>query len=798
MFTKGFKRLCSFMLAIALVLTCMITGDISPAYAAETKTNPAKSMTVTYDGGAVIVGKSIAKTDLTVMVTLKDGTKEEVSNFTIKNKKVTSENFKLTVTYKNKAGEQLSAATNITGITDFKSIKATLKDDVSLDYGDKITKDMFDVQAVLSNGKTKELDSNSFSISNSRYDAEGKTSMRITVSATNAEGKEKRASVTVKALKAVKSIEIKDYKGSAKDVGDELSPEDFEVEGITYGGERVAIKDFTLDPSSVEKTSVSVKAIYENSLGKTLKSKTKKIIAEKCIEKIESVEYIGSEKQLEDSIATSDFKVTGKTYGKESVEITDFEINTTTIKSKNQSVTISYTNTAGRKLTKSVKLTADNKLESMYVELRRDNKKMGDELKLSDFKITGTYHDGSTRTLSKNITMDKTAVNSINMTVTFTCTDNPEKPVTATCTFKAEDTVSSDDGVSIVCTKTGQYQIGDVVSASDFTGTAKTAAGQTVKVEDISIKSGGKLTGKINTVVVSYRVGDVRGTKSVTVVAGDSAKTVEVTVINESAYAADAMITGNQLAKMIRVDVVYASGERDTVSNIMTDKRVKSIKAEGNVNLKTSGAKYKLQSGTNRFTLVFEDADKGISLQTVEFTIKPDFKKSEVAITQNKKDVYLDAGNAYTLSSLVDVKDAANGINLISKSGTSGYPTVTATAGSGAKVAGQVVTFTKGTSGKLTISTSATNQYVAKKETFTWKIRSLTAVNASAKAGTSYAATTFVKSNDSSSAIKMEITSGAGYASVSGNKLVAKKAGTVKIKLTQGATSVTATVKITN
>ena len=44
----------------------------------------------------------------------------------------------------------------------------------------------------------------------------------------------------------------------------------------------------------------------------------------------------------------------------------------------------------------------------------------------------------------------------------------------------------------------------------------------------------------------------------------------------------------------------------------------------------------------------------------------------------------------------------------------------------------------------------------------------------------------------------MEIASGAGYASVSGNKLVAKKAGTVKIKLTQGATSVTATVKITN
>lgn len=798
MFTKGFKRMCSFMFAIALVLTCMTAGDTSPAYAAETKTNPAKSMTVTYEGGAVIIGKSIAKTDLTVMVTLKDGTKEEVSNFTIKNKKVTSEKFKLTVTYKNKVGEQLSAATNIIGITDFKSIKAVLKEDVNLDYGDKITKDMFDVQAVLSNGKTKELDSNSFSISNSRYDAEGRTSMRITVSATNAEGKEKRASVTVKALKAVKSIEIKDYKGSAKDVGDELSPEDFEVEGITYGGDRVTIKNFTLDPSSVEKTSVSVKAVYENSLGKTLKSKTKKIIAEKCIEKIECVEYIGTEKQLEDSIATSDFKVTGRTYGKELVEITDFEINTTTIKSKNQRVTISYTNTAGRKLTKSVTLTADNKLESMYVELRRDNKKMGDQLKLSDFKITGTYHDGSTRTLSKNITMDKTAVNSINMAVTFTCMDNPEKPVTATCVFTAEDTVSSDDGVSIVCTKTGQYQIGDVVSASDFTGTAKTAAGETVKIEDISIKSGGKLTGKVNTVVVSYRVGDVRGTKSVTVAAGDSAKTVEVTVINESAYAADAMITGNQLAKMIRVDIVYASGERVAVSNIMTDKRVKSIKAEGNVNLKTSGTKYKLQSGTNRFTLVFEDMANGISLQTVEFTIKPDFKKSEVAITQNKKDIYLDAGNAYTLSSLVDVKDAANGINLISKSGTSGYPTVTATAGSGAKVAGQVVTFTKGTSGKLTISTSATNQYVAKKETFTWRIRSLTAVNASAKAGKSYAATTFVKSNDSSSAIKMEITSGAGYASVSGNKLVAKKAGTVKIKLTQGATSVAATVKISN
>ena len=781
----------SLILTLLIVITT-IFSTVVPAFAAtESKSNPVIKIKVAYDGGTLIVGNSVKKTSFTVTGTKKDGNTSELTTYKIANPKITKETQTLRFSYKNKAGETLESSYTVKAITDFKSITASLDDSVSLDYGSSIKKDMFNVTAMLSNGKKRSLASDAFSISKTKYDSTS-TSMTVTVSATNASGKELKKSVRVTADKAITKIKAV-YSGSDKDAGESISKSDFTVTGTTVDKKTVKVEDFDLSASMLEKKSNSIKVTYTNSFGKTLSSSVS-VPANKVIVSIATAEYVGGQKNVGDPLTKDDFKVTGKNVKKEIVDITDFELSSDVIDKENTNVKIIYKNTVDSTLTKSVKVTADNKIESISA-VRKSEKDIyvGDRIKASDFTVTAIYHNGTEKKLSSSkYTIDKDTVTSANDVITVTYTDNKtQNTLTTTVTINSKDTTTADGAYAMYVGN--PKAVGDTVTESDFKVYVPSTSGASEEVTDFKIKSGNKLKGASNSVVITFTCtnGD-KGTVECIVNAGDEIVAIDVDDgESTTAYGEGSSISSANIEKVISVYFVYASGERTLVKHLKSN-GVKVYASNGGQELTGSG-KITLseKSDNNKIIVKYKDLCK-------EYSIDTDFVKIDQTITAAKSSVTVKVGSTvlpviegnvgtlYFTSSNNSIAVMKDGRILGRRVGT-------------CKIKVYAGSF-KSADGKK-YNKSKTIYINVKVEKSNKKPNTISASNLSMSVGNSKS----VKSVASAKTTITATSSNSSVVAISNGKLIAKKAGTAKITYEAKGTdtylanvkTVTVTVKAT-
>lgn len=783
------KRVISLILTLLIVITTVFS-TVVPAFAAtESKSNPVTKIKVAYDGGTLIVGNSVKKTSFTVTGTKKDGTISELTTYKIANPKITSETQTLRFSYKNKAGETLESSYTVKAITDFKSITASLDDSVSLDYGSSIKKDMFNVTAVLSNGRKKSLASDAFSISKTKYDSTS-TSMTVTVSATNASGKELKKSVRVTADKAITKIKAV-YSGSDKDAGEKINKSDFTVTGTTVDKKTVKVTDFDLSASILEKKSNSIKVTYTNSFGKTLSSSVS-VPANKVIVSIATAEYVGGQKNVGDPLTKDDFKVTGKNVKKEIVDITDFELSSDVVDKENTSIKIIYKNTVDSTLTKSVKVTANNNIESISA-VRKSEKDIyvGDRIKASDFTVTAIYHNGTEKKLSSSkYTIDKDTVTSANDVITVTYTDNKtQNTLTTTVTINSKDTTTADGAYAMYVGD--PKAVGDTVTESDFKVYVPSTSGASEEVTDFKIKSGNKLKGASNSVVITFTCtnGD-KGTVECIVNAGNEIVAIDVDDgESTTAYGEGSSISSANIEKVISVYFVYASGERTLVKHLKSN-GVKVYASNGGQELTGSG-KMTLseKSDNNKIIVKYKDLSK-------EYSIDTDFVKIDQTITAANSSVTVKVGSTVTPGIKGNVgtlyfTSSNNSIAVMKDGKIFGRKAGTC------KIKVYAGSF-KSADGKK-YNKSKTIYINVKVEKSNKKTNTISASNLSMSVGNSKS----VKSVASAKTTITATSSDSSVVAISNGKLVAKKAGTAKITYEAKGTetyqanvkSVTVTVK---
>lgn len=792
---KKASKIVSFFLALAVIITCMFESTV-PTYAAqESKTNPVTSINATYTGGSMIVGKTVKKDSFTVIGTKKDKTKEELSNYKIRNPKITSASQDIKISYKSKSGETLTTSVNVKAIVDFKKIEVSLRDKIDLDYGSSITKDMFNVKAILSNGTKKTLANDSFSLSTSKFDSSS-TKMSVSVSATNAAGSTLKKTVKLTANKAVTKIKAV-FNGGDKDANDTLEKSDFEVTGTTVDHKTVTITDFDIDNPLLEKEKNSIKILYTNSFGKTLKSSLS-VPANKVVTRILTASYVGGEKNVGDTLQTSDFSVTGQNVKKETVDITTFEISPDVIEKENSTVTISYLNSVGKTLTKSVKVSGSNNLESITA-VRKSNKDLyvGDKIKASDFEVTGMYHDGSNKKLSSSyISIDKDTVTSANDIITVTYTDPKTKnTLTTTVTLDSQDTTTTDGTQAIYVGE--QKAVGDTVTEADFKVTVTNTSGATEEAKDIKITSGKKLDSSVNTVTISYTcTNGQKGTVTCTVYAGDDIVDIEVSDGDSTnAYGENNTISSANIQKVISVYFVYKSGEKQKVSNFKSV-GIKVYAVNGGQELTGTGKlTLSKNANSNTISVKYKDLSK-------TYNIDPDFVKVTQKIKASRTSISMTAGQSTYISKLISGKDPAAPLIINSNNNS-----IVVNNGDGSVMAKKAGT------AKLTVYAGfATDSYgkrIGKSNTITITVKvtahaqkknSVTASNITLKVRSSKAISSIAKAKTSLTAIS----SNKSIVIISGGKLVAKKAGTVKVTIYAAETidykgaskTITVTVKL--
>lgn len=771
---KKTSKIVSFFLALAVIITCMFESTV-PTYAAqESKNNPVTSISATYTGGNMIVGKTVKKDSFTVIGTKQDKTKEELSNYKIINPKITSTSQDVKISYKSKTGERLTTSVNVKAIVDFKKIEVSLRDKIDLDYGSNITKDMFNVKAILSNGTKKTLSNDSFSLSTSKFDSTS-TKMSVSVSATNADGSTLKKTVKLTANKAVTKIKAV-FNGEDKDANDALEKSDFEVTGTTVDHKTVTITNFDIDNPLLEKEKNSVKILYTNSFGKTLKSSLS-VPANKVVTRILTASYVGGEKNVGDTLQLSDFAVTGQNVKKETVDITTFEISPDTIERENSTVKISYLNSVGKTLTKSVKVSGNNNLESINAT-RKNNKDLyvGDKIKASDFEVIGMYHDGTSKKLSSSyISIDKDTVTNANDVITVTYTDPKTKnTLTTTVTLDSQDTTTTDgtQAIYIGC----QKAVGDTVTETDFKVTVTNTSGATEEAKDIKITSGKKLDSSVNTVTISYTCtnGD-KGTVTCTVYAGDDIVDIEVSDGDSvNAYGENSTISSSNIQKVISVYFVYKSGEKQKVNNFKSV-GIKVYAVNGGQELTGTGKlTLSKNANSNTISVKYKDLSK-------TYNIDPDFVKVTQKIKASRTSISMTAGQSTYISKLISGKDPAAPLIINSNNNS-----IVVNNGDGSVMAKKAGT------AKLTVYAGfATDSYgkrIGKSNTITITVKvtahaqkknSVTASNITLKVRSSKAISSIAKAKTSLTAIS----SNKSIVTISGGKLVAKKAGTVKVTI---------------
>lgn len=785
---NGLKtRMSAIALASALAVTAV---PATPVFAAaESKTNPVVSIDADYDDGVLIVGNTVKKTNFDVTGKKKDGTKEDIKSFTIKNPKITSESQTVVVSYKNKAGDAVTAKVPVKAVTDFKKINATLKDDVSLDSGSAITKDMFVVKAVLSNGKEKVLANDAFNLSTTKYNGTS-TSMSVSISAVNAAKKEIKKSVKVTADKAVTKISAV-YNGGDKDAGDTISPSDFTVTGINVGKETVPVNKFNIGTSTLDKASNSVSITYTNSFGKELKT-TVKVPTNKVVDKITDVEYVGGVKNVGDALSPSDFKVTGQNLKKDSVDITNFTLSDQTLPKEKSTIKVSYVNSLGRTLTKTVSVTANNFPESMTAA-RTSTKALyvGDAIKPTDFSATVTYHDGSTKKISgSKLTLSKSKIDYANDVIRV-----EYKDAKSGITLEAMVTVDSQN-TTLANGAYAQYvgdakSVGDSVDASDFKVYAKDTSGSMSEVTDVSIKSGAKLSSASNTVTLKFKCTDgTNGEVKCTVIANDGV--VDIVVDNGSsstAYGEGTKITKNNIKKVINVYTVSVSGAKTKVTDF----------AKNNVHVYALNGGQEI-TGSGSLILSANKENNGIVVKrgdySKQFYIEPDYSKMKQNITASVSSLTLNVGEKKSISGLITgekgtiiANSSSSSIAPISSGRVcakkAGSATITIYCAA-ATISGKQYNKSNTVKVKVTVKGSSTSSSTKKPATSTAKTKKSNSI--SLGKGSSFSMVKG-KSVSLSSVATAKTTvkassSNSSCVAVSSGKLVAKKTGTATITLT--------------
>ena len=541
----------------------------------------------------------------------------------------------------------------------------------------------------------------------------------------------------------------------------------------------------------LEKKSNSIKVTYTNSFGKTLSSSVS-VPANKVIVSIATAEYVGGQKNVGDSLTKDDFKVTGKNVKKEIVDITDFELSSDVVDKENTSIKIIYKNTVDSTLTKSVKVTANNNIESISA-VRKSEKDIyvGDRIKASDFTVTAIYHNGTEKTLSSTkYTIDKDKVTSANDIITVTYTDvKTQNTLTTTVTINSKDTTTTDGAYAMYVG--GSKAVGDTVTESDFKVYVPSTSGVSEEVTDFKIKSGNRLKGASNSVVITFTcTNGAKGTVECIVNAGDDIVAIDVDDgESTTAYGEGSSISFANIEKVISVYFVYKSGERTQVKNLKSN-GIKVYALNGGQELTGTG-KMTLSAKTdsNKIIVKYKDLSK-------EYTIDTDFVKIDQTITAVNSSVTVKVGSTvtpvikgnvgtlYFTSSNNSIAVMKDGKILGKKVGTC---KINVYAGSFKSADGKKYDKSK------TISINV------KVEKSSKKANTISASNLSMSVGDS-------KSVTSAASAKTTITatsSDSSVVAISNGKLVAKKSGTAKITYAAKGTdtyqasvkSVTVTVK---
>ncbi len=560
------KRVLPALLAVSMVMPYQgVSVD------AATKEAYVSSLTVKYVGGNKDIGDSLSQSDFSV--TGKKGSSTvSISDFDISENEVNKESTRVKISYKNEKDKTISKTVTVKATLLVKKIKAVYRgSDVKGGY--TFTSDDFKVTGTRVDKKTTEIED--FTIEPETME---KPSQTVKILYTNTAGKELKASCKVSAKADYKSIDA-DFTGADKDIGDSLTVDDFKVTGKTYGGKTETLSDFTLSADKVEGESNKVTVSLTNSFGKELK-KTVSVPADKVVRKIEASCAKDYLPRIGSTLDKSNISVGGVTKGGSKVDISDFTVDAETLDKERNSVKVSYTNTAGKTLTKQVVINAHNYVESLKAEYKGDVLVSGETIPQSKVKVTAVYEDGTEKNVSSgNFKLGSTKVvynghgeteSTYSVVVTYTGDDKAQGSTGAMigCDIPVRSKI---DGVNFLLNlKDGKsYWVGDTADMDDFTITP--AAGSNYKAEDIDIKKSKFKSAKLNEVnnLVEYTIVTVYGDKidgEIEITAQDWATDIKAEVTSE--IEPNTLITRDTLANYVEITKKMKSGESVVVSNL--------------------------------------------------------------------------------------------------------------------------------------------------------------------------------------------------------------------------------------
>lgn len=533
------------------------------------------------------------------------------------------------------------------------------------DVGDTINKSDFSVTGELKDGSTQDI--SSFTLSTSKLTKESNT---ISINYQNKAGKTIKKTCKVTADRLIKKIDVS-YEGDPLDVGDTINTSDFVIKGIRKDKREVTLSaaacEFSTKKMSKE-NSTKVKISYENSLGKII-SDTVVIKAEKLITTI-TASYSGEDKDVNDTLTTSDFTVTGTAQDKSKVEIKEFTITPKKLTGKTTKVSISYKNTKGKQLTKKLSVKANKLITKISASYTGVTKKIGDTLNESDFTVTGTTLNKNTVPVTE-FTLDNYTITKLKNSVKISYVNTAKETISKKISFTANDYEQS----LRVTQKSKKLEEGSSITTSDFTVYLVYASGKSKKLSYTDYTLSQSVVNADGQVLVSYTADDGRVISENVVITSDTVSNIIVTP-KKTSYITNTAITKSDFTVM----VVYTSGKTTRADEGSYEISETSVPESGNVQVTytaLNGEKFKKE--------VYLGIVSNYNADTASVTLAPGITKN-VGESLKASDLYVTvadtAGNYVTVSSFTitegsKIKDVTQKVTVKFKSPNGEYITAT-------------------------------------------------------------------------------------------------------------------------
>lgn len=288
------------------------------------------------------------------------------------------------------------------------------------------------------------------------------------------------------------------YVGGDKYVDDNLDIKDFKVVDKKTN-KTISSKQLQLSAKPLDANGIVATITYTTTNGHSYVGQ-KTVYPTLVVEKI-TAELIPENKHIGSKISKEDFKVIGTNNKGDEVELKNFNISHTVLKSAENDVKIEYATSAGTVSTTLHISVTENFVVGVEAKYIGKSVFVGEDVNDDDFEVYAVWDDGA-KTKVQDYNVDDPTLSDDSSIVTVSITDDLGNNFYTDVKIKAVNYVVDIESVAYV----GQEQtVGNSVKKSDFEVYGTYYDGKTDKVENFKIKSGKVLKTVENTVEISVK-----------------------------------------------------------------------------------------------------------------------------------------------------------------------------------------------------------------------------------------------------------------------------------------------------